>query len=72
MRRLVHNPKKFIFFSIATFILASILHNAVYALTQVEEPFFFKIAIVTALSIPVILIYSIFLKIRKDNDSSAS
>lgn len=69
MEKLSNNPKKSVFFLLVTSILASIIHNIVYAVTQVEEPFFFTIAVVTALSIPVVITYSIFLKIRKNNDS---
>lgn len=63
MEKLIKKPLKSIFFLAITFILASVMHNAVYAATKVEEPFFFIIAIVSAFSIPIVLIYSLIQKV---------
>ena len=65
MKKLIKKPSKFIFYLIATFILASIMHNVVYAISGIEESFFFTIAIVSAISVPVVLVYTLFLKFRK-------
>lgn len=69
MKKLTHNPKKSVFLLIITFIIALIMHNVIYATTSVEEPFFFTIAIVSALSVPGLIIYLVVIKLTSDNNS---
>lgn len=56
MKKLDKKPIKSSLLLAVIAILASVVHNVIFATTQVEEPFFFTISIVSALSIPVVVI----------------
>jgi len=69
MGKLASNPIKSSIILIITAILASIAHNIVYAVAKVEEPFFFTIALVSAASIPVVLVIYLIQKFTSTKGS---
>jgi hypothetical protein len=69
MRKLSKKPIKSSIILIVTAALATLAHNAVYAVTKVEEPFFFSIAIVSVFSIPIVIIIYLVQKFTTTSNS---